>query len=152
MSDGFCECGCGEKTPIAKISSARAGWIRGEPIRFIHGHNFRIGNLNGLWKGEDASYGTLHDWLSLHYPRKGRCESCGATGRTEHAFLRHPEKHTRNRDDYRELCVPCHRRMDICGHPTNCKRGHNDWKILANGQRQCKACRRARYHERKAAV
>lgn len=38
---GFCECGCGQKTPIAKQTSLRRGQYRGYPIRFISGHNGR---------------------------------------------------------------------------------------------------------------
>ena len=30
----------------------------------------------------------------------------------DYAFLRHPEPHTSNREDYAELCRLCHRRMD----------------------------------------
>jgi len=51
-------------------------------------------------------------WLIRHYPKSGRCEQCREEGRTQYAFLRHPEKHTRDRDDYIELCDPCHRAMD----------------------------------------
>lgn len=38
---GLCECGCGELAPIATKSSRRDGHVRGEPLRFIHGHNAR---------------------------------------------------------------------------------------------------------------
>lgn len=65
------------------------------------------------WKGDGASYHWKHQWLNKHHPMTGVCSKCGASGvRTERAFLRHPDPHTRNPDDYCELCVPCHRRMD----------------------------------------
>lgn len=35
---GFCHCGCGGKTTISERTDSRRGWIKGEPIRFIHGH------------------------------------------------------------------------------------------------------------------
>jgi hypothetical protein len=38
---GFCECGCGQKTPIAKQTELRRGHYRGYPIRYIPGHNRR---------------------------------------------------------------------------------------------------------------
>lgn len=38
---GLCECGCGQATNIARVSYARLGWVKGEPIRFIHGHATR---------------------------------------------------------------------------------------------------------------
>lgn len=36
---GLCECGCGQKTAIATISSRKAGRFKGLPYRFIRGHN-----------------------------------------------------------------------------------------------------------------
>ena len=39
---GFCECGCGERTTIARATNARTGAIKGQPVRFIHGHHNRL--------------------------------------------------------------------------------------------------------------
>jgi hypothetical protein len=39
IPEGYCQCGCGKKTKLAPYSSKRIGWIKGKPIRFIHGHN-----------------------------------------------------------------------------------------------------------------
>lgn len=36
---GFCECGCGERTPIATYTSKQAGITRGEPLRFVRHHH-----------------------------------------------------------------------------------------------------------------
>lgn len=36
---GLCECGCGQPTRIAPSSWASRGWIKGEPVRFVSGHN-----------------------------------------------------------------------------------------------------------------
>ena len=38
---GYCHCGCGQKTKIAPKTSRHHGWIKGEPKRFINGHNAR---------------------------------------------------------------------------------------------------------------
>lgn len=37
----LCECGCGQPAPIARTTSARDGWVKGQPKRFIHGHHGR---------------------------------------------------------------------------------------------------------------
>lgn len=37
----LCECGCGNPAPIAKRNRAKGNWIKGQPLRFIHGHNGR---------------------------------------------------------------------------------------------------------------
>jgi hypothetical protein len=36
---GYCECGCGEKTSLAPTTRSDRGWVKGEPVRFISGHN-----------------------------------------------------------------------------------------------------------------
>ena len=36
---GLCHCGCGGKTRLARQTQTRRGDVRGEPIRFIKGHN-----------------------------------------------------------------------------------------------------------------
>jgi hypothetical protein len=108
ISGGFCECGCGELAPLAQKTSSRYGWTKGEPLRFVQGHNARVQN----WKGGAANYSTIHEWLRKHFPKTGCCEKCGRVGRTDWAFLFHPQSHTRNRDDYIELCRSCHLSLD----------------------------------------
>lgn len=39
---GYCQCGCGQKTPIAKQSSTKRNQVIGQPLRYIHGHNSRV--------------------------------------------------------------------------------------------------------------
>lgn len=37
--NGLCKCGCGKKTNLAPRSRADRGWVKGQPVPFIHGHN-----------------------------------------------------------------------------------------------------------------
>jgi hypothetical protein len=37
----LCECGCGQEAPVASRTSAAKGWVKGEPLRFVHGHSTR---------------------------------------------------------------------------------------------------------------
>ena len=39
MSDGLCQCGCGQPAPIATRTVASRGRFKGQPMRFIRGHN-----------------------------------------------------------------------------------------------------------------
>ena len=39
---GFCHCGCGEQTSLARDTNRRRGYAKGEPLAFIHGHNSRL--------------------------------------------------------------------------------------------------------------
>ena len=36
---GYCYCGCGQLAPIAKMTRTERGQVKGQPIRFISGHN-----------------------------------------------------------------------------------------------------------------
>lgn len=72
---GYCGCGCGEKTSIAKKKNTKHGHIKGEPIPFLKGHSNRSPAENRFWAkvqktddgcwlwigGKDSSgYGTFH--------------------------------------------------------------------------------------------
>jgi len=46
----LCECGCGEPAPIAKMTRRNSGRIKGQPVRFISGHNNR-GSASPNWNG-----------------------------------------------------------------------------------------------------
>lgn len=135
---GFCMCGCGQRTKIATQTWAAQGYVKGQPRRFVKGHNGRgITPIEAIEKSADlrrgrplpdewrrnislgnggsgeASPATIHWRLRLDYPPTNVCEECGAIGATHYAFKRHPELHTRNREDYRELCPPCHVQFDL---------------------------------------
>lgn len=47
---GFCHCGCGESTTIAKRSNAEFGHVKGEPVRFRPGHHRRRNPLTRFWE------------------------------------------------------------------------------------------------------
>jgi len=39
IPEGYCHCGCGQKTKIATKTVTRLGLVKGQPTRFIKGHN-----------------------------------------------------------------------------------------------------------------
>ena len=39
LQTGFCECGCGLPAPLARCTDRRRGHVKGQPVRFIKGHN-----------------------------------------------------------------------------------------------------------------
>lgn len=45
MSDGFCACGCGERTPVIRRTDRSKGRIRGEHSRYVFGHAHRPRNM-----------------------------------------------------------------------------------------------------------
>lgn len=84
---GFCQCGCGQKTNLAPYTSPKLGWIRGEPRRYVSGHNFRgrrddterfwshvnVGSSDECWEwnGQIATTG----YGAFAIPRKGSARS-----------------------------------------------------------------------------
>lgn len=39
---GFCQCGCGRKTQIAKVTDGRRGHVKGHYMNYLHAHNSRL--------------------------------------------------------------------------------------------------------------
>lgn len=134
----LCECGCGEPAPIAKHDHRLKGHIKGQPVRFVNGHNNRGLERSEATRGKMAAYAlarppehhaklvarrrerpatstvpsNVHAWLARRHKKTGRCEECGRIGKTDFSFQKHPEPHTFNRNDYRELCRSCHVSFD----------------------------------------
>jgi hypothetical protein len=47
---GYCQCGCGGVAPIAKQTISKQGYRKGEPVKFIQGHNCcGKGKCNPRW-------------------------------------------------------------------------------------------------------
>lgn len=101
----LCGCGCGGPTPIARKTDRRKSHIKGQPVRFIFGHQTR-------GRGKVTA---IHMWLNKHFPRTGICARCKKKGKTDYAFLNHPKPHTRNIEDYIELCREHHCQLDGTG-------------------------------------
>ncbi len=55
---GLCECGCGGRTSIAKMTATRYGHIQGQPVRYIVGHATRkpfLERFEGFLKRDEAT-------------------------------------------------------------------------------------------------
>lgn len=46
---GFCKCGCGQRTSVAKASSRKHGYVKGQPLMYVTGHSSRTGRRNKRW-------------------------------------------------------------------------------------------------------
>lgn len=62
MANGFCECGCGRLTGLSRQTDTKRGYIKGQPVRFVPGHNrpnpgHRVDPETGcwLWQGHRSS-------------------------------------------------------------------------------------------------
>jgi ribosomal protein L40E len=92
------------------------------------------------WKGDDASYSAIHNWVIVHYGKAVKCRKCGRTDLSvEWANLPHTYK--RDIRDWVPLCASCHRRRD---YGNICKSGHKftptNTYVTPKGFRQCRKC------------
>ena len=69
---GFCQCGCGGRTAIAKRTITRKGHIKGEPVRFLIGHatRGRMGESAFNWKGGKPS--VEMGYIKIYHPTHPR--------------------------------------------------------------------------------
>jgi hypothetical protein len=76
-SEGFCLCGCGEKTPLAPVTDKNKGWTKGEPLLYAGVGHHRRGKLaNECIRGHDL---TNPDNVALVRRRtklERRCKLC----------------------------------------------------------------------------
>jgi hypothetical protein len=50
---GYCQCGCGQKAPVAPKNNAKRGYVKGEPKRFCQGHGGRRPVAERFWEKVD---------------------------------------------------------------------------------------------------
>lgn len=55
---GYCQCGCGDLAPVAKRTSTIHGMVKGQPMRFIHGHRVRLDRKTERYRPEDRGHDT----------------------------------------------------------------------------------------------
>lgn len=101
-----------EKCRVAKIGKRhtierKRNIQKGLPVGVHHKH----------WKGGEASYKAIHQWVQRWYGKPKECDECGRkelTGRKIH-WANRSGRYFRNRLDWRRLCQPCHSKFDQVG-------------------------------------
>lgn len=63
---GFCHCGCGERTELAPLNRTDKAYVKGQPFRFISGHQCITHGASRKSKGWT---GTYRSWAAM----KQRC-------------------------------------------------------------------------------
>lgn len=171
---GYCACGCGSKTSIARMTRNRLGHVRGQPVRFVVGHVRRRSpvpfieemdtncwiwqhqrNRNGYGvtkrQGKTALahrvlFEELCGWLPAELDHLCRNPACVNPGHLE--AVSHRENMRRGLTNI----------SGINARKTHCIRGHAfdeaNTRIGPDGRRACRACARAyqmrRYYRNKA--
>ena len=136
---GYCHCGCGQKTNIAPFSSKKYGWINGQPLKFIHGHNTKMKNKNRPkdWIGNE--YYNSEGHVKVYAPNHSGSNKVGSILKSRmivedilgKSIPKNAEVHHVNniKDDdrptnyvlcqdraYHMLLHQCQRALNACGH------------------------------------
>jgi hypothetical protein len=77
---GYCQCGCGGVTRRARVTDTNAGYVAGQPRRFIKGHNgnrkvpieYTVDDLTGCWTWamavDSLGYGRVYrKWAGRYF-------------------------------------------------------------------------------------
>jgi hypothetical protein len=115
---GLCQCGCGEKTKLAYQNNTRLGWVLGQPISYINGHQGRskLSDEARFWLYVDKSGGLDSCWLWTGECVPGGYGYSWFAGKTRGThiiawFLAHGEWATQNvlhHCDYKPCTNPAH--------------------------------------------
>lgn len=60
---GLCACGCGERTPVSKYNRRRLGHVKGQPVKYVNGHNGRRDLRERFWEKVDKTSSPTGCWL-----------------------------------------------------------------------------------------
>ena len=113
-----------------------------------------------------VNYNLIHQWVRYHYGKASKCENekCEDKSKNFEWALKKGKRYIKNRRNFIQMCVSCHRKYDITDkirklmrksnyrtHQTHCKNGHllkgeNLYVYIPLGKeneaRACKTCKR----------
>jgi len=77
--------------------------------------NFPRGEKHDRWKGDDATYGAIHEWVYRHLGQPNECKRCGKNDlrKSQYHWANIGHTYKRNKEDWIRLCVSCHKRYDL---------------------------------------
>lgn len=72
------------------------------------------GENSPAWRGDEASYSAKHIWVRNHYGPASKCENTNCEHKSvTFQWANISGSYKRDRDDWQQLCVPCHKGNDI---------------------------------------
>jgi hypothetical protein len=109
---GLCECGCGQQTRLAYRTDSARGWVKGQPMRFIHRHRLPPvlnGAANPRFSGglglhsDGRCYVTCRDGSRIAYSRAVMAANVGRL--LESSEIVHHEDEDPTNDDLGNLKI-----------------------------------------------
>jgi hypothetical protein len=70
----------------------------------------KLGDKNPMWKGENVSYGGLHDYIKRHLSKPKLCQHCKSKSPYDCANI--SGEYKRDLSDWEWLCRSCHMKLD----------------------------------------
>jgi hypothetical protein len=69
------------------------------------------GNNNYGWKGDSASYVAKHRWVKKWFGKPDHCDDCKSLDK-KYNWANISGQYKRDRGDWKQLCISCHRKYD----------------------------------------
>lgn len=93
MTAGLCECGCGQAAPIATRNERRYGHVKGQPVRFVNGHNAKRLDVQYVVDTETGCWNWQGHRTPFGYGRFGHAWRRKNPGRSVYAHRAFYEDH-----------------------------------------------------------
>lgn len=104
-------------------------------MRGIYKHPIR--EKASHWKGSDVGYGGVHQWVNKEFGKATFCCLCGRNDpKRKYEWANLTGKFLRDRENWKNLCVPCHKKFDESGEKAWLKREKERTRI----QKSCLLC------------
>lgn len=95
-----------------------------------------------------SKYIGIHSKVRRDFGRANHCEMCGANDKRRYEWANKNHLYKITREDWKSLCVSCHKRYDAGVGLNQCLKGHDltsdNTYIFPRGNKTCRICRKAR--------
>ena len=88
------------------------GFQKGHP-KPINAYKFGRGENHYLWKGDFASYQSMHHWVVKYKGKANHCMECGSISAKKYEWSNIDHEYRRVLKDYVSRCTSCHRNYDL---------------------------------------
>ena len=135
IGKGFCKCGCGRKTKIADRNRHNRGWVKGEPLDYLLGHNSTA--KRGPETSEGFKWcGTCEEVKPVEDFAKGRSQVDGLQGFCRPCgTIKQAKWRTDNRSQANRSAADSHRRRRLGMEP------HEYDQLLDEQEGVCAICK-----------